>query len=67
MLHSPDCYILVLIEALENLHLNLLALSKRERKWNYSVDSYFKDTPRAGPSKVEKAQKIPRTPKQIAM
>jgi SWI/SNF-related matrix-associated actin-dependent regulator of chromatin subfamily A member 5 len=31
------------------------------------VDNYFKDTLRAGPSKVEKAPKIPRAPKQIAM
>jgi len=49
------------------LNFNLLSLSKRERKSNYSVDSYFKDTLRAGPSKVEKAPKIPRAPKQIAM
>jgi SWI/SNF-related matrix-associated actin-dependent regulator of chromatin subfamily A member 5 len=48
-------------------NFNLLSLSKRERKSNYSVDSYFKDTLRAGPSKVEKAPKIPRAPKQIAM
>jgi SWI/SNF-related matrix-associated actin-dependent regulator of chromatin subfamily A member 5 len=45
----------------------LLSLSKRERKTNYSVDSYFKDTLRAGPSKTDKAPKIPRAPKQIAM
>ncbi|EGN93575.1 hypothetical protein SERLA73DRAFT_171912 [Serpula lacrymans var. lacrymans S7.3] len=47
------------------LNFNMLSLSKRERKTNYSVDSYFKDTLRAGPSKTEKAPKIPRAPKQI--
>ncbi len=47
--------------------MSLLSLSKRERKSNYSVDNYFKDTLRAGPSKPEKAAKIPRAPKQIAM
>ncbi|KAN0073697.1 SNF2 family N-terminal domain containing protein [Tylopilus felleus] len=49
----------------KTLNLNMLSLSKRERKLNYSVDSYFKDTLRAGPSKTEKAPKLPRAPKQI--
>ncbi|THH20194.1 hypothetical protein EW146_g1133 [Bondarzewia mesenterica] len=49
------------------LNLNMLSLSKRERKLNYSVDGYFKETMRAGPSKTEKAPKIPRAPKQIQM
>jgi hypothetical protein len=49
------------------LNFNVLSLSKRERKSNYSVDNYFKDTLRAGPSKFEKAPKLPRAPKQIAM
>ncbi|KAG7100193.1 hypothetical protein E1B28_001970 [Marasmius oreades] len=49
------------------LNLNLLSLSKRERKSNYSVDNYFKDTLRAGPSKVEKGPKVPKAPKQIAI
>ncbi|KAH9830446.1 SNF2 family DNA-dependent ATPase [Rhodofomes roseus] len=49
------------------LQLNPLSLSKRERKLNYSVDSYFKDAMRAGPSKTEKAPKIPRAPKQIQL
>ncbi|KAF8435837.1 SNF2 family N-terminal domain-containing protein [Boletus edulis BED1] len=49
----------------KSLNLNMLSLSKRERKLNYSVDSYFKDTLRAGPSKTEKAPKMPRAPKQI--
>ncbi|KAG6331414.1 hypothetical protein ID866_7673 [Astraeus odoratus] len=49
----------------KGLNLNMLSLSKRERKTNYSVDSYFKDTLRAGPSKTEKAPKIPRAPKQV--
>jgi len=47
--------------------LNLLSLSKRERKTNYSVDSYFKDTLRVGTSKVEKGPKMPRAPKQITV
>ncbi|KAL0956462.1 hypothetical protein HGRIS_002608 [Hohenbuehelia grisea] len=51
----------------KNLNFNLLSLSKRERKMNYSVDSYFKDTLRAGTSKTDKAPKIPRAPKQIAI
>jgi SWI/SNF-related matrix-associated actin-dependent regulator of chromatin subfamily A member 5 len=49
------------------LNFNPLSLSKRERKLNYSVDSYFKETMRAGPSKTEKAPKLPRAPKQIAL
>ncbi|KDQ53568.1 hypothetical protein JAAARDRAFT_72523 [Jaapia argillacea MUCL 33604] len=49
------------------LNFNLLSLSKRERKTNYSVDSYFKETMRAGPSKTEKAPKMPRAPKQISI
>ena len=49
------------------MNFNILSLSKRERKSNYSVDNYFKDTLRAGPSKFEKAPKLPRAPKQIAM
>ncbi|KAI0721210.1 P-loop containing nucleoside triphosphate hydrolase protein [Fomitopsis betulina] len=51
----------------KSLQLNPLALSKRERKLNYSVDGYFKDAMRAGPSKTEKAAKIPRAPKQIQL
>ena len=51
----------------KTLNLNMLSLSKRERKMNYSVDSYFKDTLRAGPSKTEKVPKLPRAPKQIQM
>ncbi|KAF8421721.1 HAND-domain-containing protein [Boletus edulis BED1] len=49
----------------KTLNLNMLSLSKRERKLNYSVNSYFKDTLRTGPSKTEKAPKMPRAPKQI--
>ncbi|KAG5641118.1 hypothetical protein DXG03_005971 [Asterophora parasitica] len=51
----------------KQLNFNLLSLSKRERKSNYSVDNYFKDTLRAGPSKPEKQIKIPRAPKQISV
>ena len=51
----------------KSLNLNMLSLSKRERKLNYSVDSYFKETMRAGPSKTEKGPKVPRAPKQIQM
>lgn len=51
--------------ARKGLNFNLLSLSKRERKSNYSVDNYFKDTLRAGPSKPDKGPRIPRAPKQI--
>ncbi|KAJ7281833.1 SNF2 family N-terminal domain-containing protein [Mycena rebaudengoi] len=47
------------------LNFNLLSLSKRERKSNYSVDTYFKDTLRTGPAKPDKGPKLPRAPKQI--
>jgi len=40
-------------------------MPKRERKTNYSVDGYFKDAMRVGPSKQEKAPKLPRAPKQV--
>ncbi|KAJ7623380.1 SNF2 family N-terminal domain-containing protein [Roridomyces roridus] len=46
-------------------NLNLFSLSKRERKSNYSVDSYFKDAMRTGPVKTEKGPKLPRAPKQV--
>lgn len=46
--------------------LNLM-LSKRERKSNYSVDSYFKETMRANQAKQEKAPKLPKAPKQITI
>ena len=41
-------------------------LSKRERKMNYSVDAYYKETMRgAGPAKPDKAPRVPRAPKQL--
>ena len=51
----------------KTLQFNPLALSKRERKLNYSVDAYFKESMRAGPSKQEKAPKLPRAPKQLQL
>ncbi|KAJ3550827.1 hypothetical protein NMY22_g187 [Coprinellus aureogranulatus] len=51
----------------KQLNFNILSLSKRERKSNYSVDNYFKDTLRVGPSKTDKAPKVPRAPKQITI
>jgi len=48
-------------------NFNLLSMPKRERKTNYSVDGYFKDAMRIGPSKQEKAPKLPRAPKQVQM
>ncbi|KAF5314004.1 hypothetical protein D9611_006954 [Ephemerocybe angulata] len=48
----------------KQLNFNLLSLSKRERKSNYSVDNYFKGTLRAGTSKTDKAPKVPRAPKE---
>jgi SWI/SNF-related matrix-associated actin-dependent regulator of chromatin subfamily A member 5 len=55
------------VQQRKQLGFGLLSLSKRERKANYSVDSYFKDTLRAGPAKTEKVPKLPRAPKQITM
>ncbi|KIP04329.1 hypothetical protein PHLGIDRAFT_76114 [Phlebiopsis gigantea 11061_1 CR5-6] len=49
------------------LQFNPLALSKRERKLNYSVDAYFKENMRAGPSKQDKTPKLPRAPKQLQL
>lgn len=65
--HSRRTLLILLVQQRKALQLNPLALSKRERKLNYSVDSYFKDAMRAGPSKTEKAPKIPRAPKQIQL
>ena len=64
---ATPSFLLIWVFQKKLLNFNLLSLSKRERKSNYSVDNYFKDTLRAGPSKVEKAPKLPRAPKQIAM
>ena len=59
--YDPDCHM-----QRQNLSLDLLSsLSKRERKLNYSVDAYYKETMRAGPAKTEKAPKLPRAPKQL--
>ncbi|KAJ7050499.1 SNF2 family N-terminal domain-containing protein [Mycena amicta] len=49
------------------LNFNLLSLAKRERKSNYSVDSYFKDAMRTTGAKPEKGPKLPRAPKQITV
>ena len=49
------------------LQFNPLSLSKRERKLNYSVDAYFKESMRAGPSKQDKGPKLPRAPKQLQL
>jgi SWI/SNF-related matrix-associated actin-dependent regulator of chromatin subfamily A member 5 len=49
-----------ILQAKKILNFNLLSLSKRERKTNYSVDGYFKDTLRAGQAKTDKAPKVPR-------
>jgi SWI/SNF-related matrix-associated actin-dependent regulator of chromatin subfamily A member 5 len=47
------------------LNMGMLSLAKRERKTNYSVDGYFKETMRAGPSKPDKPAKMPKAPKQV--
>jgi SWI/SNF-related matrix-associated actin-dependent regulator of chromatin subfamily A member 5 len=39
--------------------------AKARTRSNYSVDNYFKDTLRDGPSEINKAPTIPRAPKQI--
>ena len=49
----------------KRLNFNPLELSKRERKLNYSVDAYYKETMRAGPSNKDKPARVPRAPKQI--
>lgn len=51
----------------KTLQFNPLSLSKRERKLNYSVDAYYKETMRTGQAKTEKAPKIPRAPKQLQL
>ncbi|EKM61557.1 uncharacterized protein PHACADRAFT_248237 [Phanerochaete carnosa HHB-10118-sp] len=51
----------------KTLQFNPLSLSKRERKLNYSVDAYFKESMRGGPSKPDKAPKMPRAPKQLQL
>ncbi|KLT41054.1 putative chromatin remodelling complex ATPase chain [Cutaneotrichosporon oleaginosum] len=38
--------------------------AKRERKGNYSIDQYYRDNMKTGPSKPDKP-KIPRPPKQV--
>jgi SWI/SNF-related matrix-associated actin-dependent regulator of chromatin subfamily A member 5 len=45
-------------QAKKSLEFNLLSHLKRERKTNYSVDSYFRDTLRAGQAKIDMAPKI---------
>jgi SWI/SNF-related matrix-associated actin-dependent regulator of chromatin subfamily A member 5 len=60
--------ILVLVlQAKIALNFNLLSLSKHKQKTNYSIDSYFKDTLCAGPSKMDKVPKMPQALKQIAL
>ena len=51
----------------KSLELQLALVVETRTKTNYSVDSYFKDTLRAGQPKTDKAPKIPGAPKQIAM
>ncbi|QRV80676.1 chromatin remodeling complex subunit [Ceratobasidium sp. AG-Ba] len=51
----------------KTIGLNWIQPSKRERKGNYSIDQYYKDAMRAGPSKQDKGPKVPRAPKQFAV
>ncbi|KAG8713692.1 hypothetical protein FRC08_012938 [Ceratobasidium sp. 394] len=51
----------------KTIGLNWIQPSKRERKGNYSIDQYYKDAMRAGPSKPDKGPKVPRAPKQFAV
>ncbi|KAH8101052.1 hypothetical protein DFH11DRAFT_1668995, partial [Phellopilus nigrolimitatus] len=48
----------------QKVSLDLLSLSKCERKMNYFMDAYNKETMRVGPSKTEKAPLLPHSPKQ---
>ncbi|KDQ18160.1 hypothetical protein BOTBODRAFT_63862 [Botryobasidium botryosum FD-172 SS1] len=49
----------------KTIGLNWIQPSKRERKGNYSIDNYYKEAMRAGPSKQEKGPKAPKPPKQL--
>ncbi|KAJ1302984.1 hypothetical protein OPQ81_003276 [Rhizoctonia solani] len=51
----------------KTIGLNWIQPSKRERKGNYSIDQYYKEAMRAGPSKTDKAPKVPRAPKQFVV
>ncbi|KAG9096339.1 hypothetical protein FRC06_008763 [Ceratobasidium sp. 370] len=51
----------------KTIGLTWIQPSKRERKGNYSIDQYYKDAMRAGPSKPDKGPKVPRAPKQFAV
>ncbi|KAF9516064.1 hypothetical protein BS47DRAFT_1371876 [Hydnum rufescens UP504] len=51
----------------KTIGLNWIQPSKRERKGNYSIDGYYKDAMRAGPSKVDKIPKAPKPPKQLVI
>lgn len=52
----------------KTIGLNWIQPSKRERKGNYSIDGYYKDAMRAGPSKVtDKVPKAPKPPKQLVI
>ncbi|KAF8601203.1 SNF2 family DNA-dependent ATPase [Ceratobasidium sp. AG-I] len=51
----------------KTIGLNWIQPTKRERKGNYSIDQYYKDAMRAGPSKPDKGPKVPRAPKQFAV
>ncbi|KAF8695662.1 SNF2 family DNA-dependent ATPase, partial [Rhizoctonia solani] len=49
----------------KTIGLNWIQPTKRERKGNYSIDQYYKEAMRAGPSKTDKAPRVPRAPKQL--
>ncbi|CAE6466482.1 unnamed protein product [Rhizoctonia solani] len=51
----------------KTIGLNWIQPSKRERKGNYSIDQYYKEAMRAGPSKTDKGPRVPRAPKQFAV
>ncbi|KAH7339161.1 SNF2 family N-terminal domain-containing protein [Rhizoctonia solani] len=51
----------------KTIGLNWIQPSKRERKGNYSIDQYYKEAMRAGPSKPDKGPRVPRAPKQFAV
>ncbi|KAG8783018.1 hypothetical protein FRC12_020188 [Ceratobasidium sp. 428] len=51
----------------KTIGLNWIQPSKQEGKGNYSIDQYYKDAMRAGPSKPDKGPEVPRAPKQFAV
>ena len=59
--HYRVVFIRYSLQQRKQLNFNMLSMPKREHKTNYSVDAYYKDAMRIGPSKTEKAPKLPHS------